>query len=299
MLPVATIALLDPPPDLREKQLQDSLTGQFLRAKEAKVKPTERDALPMSTQARRLLQIWEQLVIFQGLLYRQYANPDDETVTLQLLVPACMREEILKDLHEGAMGGHLGGDKTFGRVKERYYWPGYHNDVREWVQRCGRCAMRKTPTPKNRASLQSMKTGYPMQLVAVDILGPFPESDSGNSYILMVADYFTRWMEVYPIPNQEARTVAKKITDEFFFRFSPPDQLHSDQGRQFESELMAEVCKLLGIHKSRTTPSRPLPFLHHRLLRQERMSLYFHPLHDPPQARYPRRQHRAPDWLRL
>lgn len=71
----------------------------------------------------------------------------------------------------------------------------------------------------NRAPLQSVKTGYPMQLVAVDILGPFPESEAGNSYILTVADYFTRWMEAYPIPNQEARTVAKKITDEFFSDF--------------------------------------------------------------------------------
>jgi hypothetical protein len=49
----------------------------------------------------------------------------------QLIVPTCMREEILKDLHEGALGGHLGGDKTFGCMKERFYRPGYHNDVRE------------------------------------------------------------------------------------------------------------------------------------------------------------------------
>jgi hypothetical protein len=118
-------------------------------------------------------------VVYQDLLCRQYACSDYETVTLQLIVPACMREEILK-----GSGRSLGGDKTFDRVKERFYWPGYHYDVREWVQKCGWCAMRKTPTPKNRASLQSVKTGYPMQLVAVVILGPFPESDAGNSHIL-------------------------------------------------------------------------------------------------------------------
>ena len=99
--------------------------------------------------------------------------------------------------------------------------------------------------------------GYPLQLVAVDILGPLPESENRNKYILVVGDYFTRWMEAYPIPNQEAATVETKITEEFFFRFSPPEQLHSDQGRQFESELIAEVCKLLGINKSRTTPYHP------------------------------------------
>lgn len=59
--------------------------------------------------------------LYQGLLYRQYAGADDDdTLTLQLVVPACMRQEILKDLHEGVIGDHLGDDKTFGRVKERF-----------------------------------------------------------------------------------------------------------------------------------------------------------------------------------
>ena len=96
-----------------------------------------------------------------------------------------------------------------------------------------------------------------MQIVAVDILGPLSESEAGNSYILVAADYFTRWMEAYAIPNQEATTIAQKLTDELFFRFSPPEQLHSDQGCQFESELMLEVCKLLGIRKTRTTSYHP------------------------------------------
>jgi hypothetical protein len=78
-----------PTSGLREKQLQDQLTGPFLRAKEAKAKPTERDAQRMSAQAKKLLQIlWDQLVVYQDLLYRQYACSDDETVTLQLIIPA-------------------------------------------------------------------------------------------------------------------------------------------------------------------------------------------------------------------
>jgi len=94
-------------------------------------------------------------------------------------------------------------------------------------------------------------------MVAMDILGPFPESPTGNRYILVVADYFTRWSEAYPIPNQEAATVARKLTDEFFFRYSVPEQLHSDQGRNFESQVIGEVCKLLGVDKTRTTPYHP------------------------------------------
>ena len=70
--------------------------------------------------------------------------------------------------------------------------------------------------------------------------------------MLVIGDYFSRWMEALPVPNQEASTVAEKLVDEVFLRFSPPEQLHSDQGRQFESNLVREVCKLLHINKTRT-----------------------------------------------
>ena len=64
-------------------------------------------------------------------------------------------------------------------------------------------------------------------------------------------------MEAYPIPNQEATTASKKLVDEFFCRFSLPKRLHSDQGPQFESEVIRQTCKLLQIDKSRTTPYHP------------------------------------------
>ena len=51
--------------------------------------------------------------------------------------------------------------------------------------------------------------------------------------------------------------MAGKLTDEFFFRFSPAEQLHSDQGRNFESDVIVEVCRLLGVVKTRTTPYHP------------------------------------------
>ena len=80
-----------------------------------------------------------------------------------------------------------------------------------------------------------MKAGYPLQIVAIDLMGPLPQTEDGNSYVLVAGDYFTRWIDVYALPNQDATTVAQKLVDELFCRFSPPEQLHSDQGRQFES----------------------------------------------------------------
>ena len=88
---------------------------------------------------------------------------------------------------------------------------------------CELCEQRKNPNPRNRAPLD---TGYLMQRVATDTVGPLPETQVGNSYVLVVADYFTRWVEAFPIQNQEATTVAKKLVEEVLCRFSPPEQLH-------------------------------------------------------------------------
>ena len=70
------------------------------------------------------------------------------------------------------------------------------------------CATRKTAGLNRRGPLHPITVGYPLQLVAVDILGPLPRTSDGNSYILVADDHFTRWLEAWPVPNQEAKTVA-------------------------------------------------------------------------------------------
>lgn len=75
--------------------------------------------------------------------------------------------------------------------------------------------------------------------------------------MLVVGDYFSKWTEAYPLPNQEAKTVARVLVEEWVCRYGTPRSLHSDQGRNFESNLFGELCRLLGINKTRTTPYQP------------------------------------------
>jgi hypothetical protein len=95
--------------------------------------------------------------------------------------------------------------------------------------------------------MQQVLAGGPFQRVAMDILGPLPLTDRGNKYILVLGDYFTKWVESYPIPNMEAKTIANVFVSHFVSRFGAPDVLHTDQGRNFESALFKEVCLLLGV----------------------------------------------------
>jgi hypothetical protein len=168
-----------------------------------------------------------------------------------------MINDILTELHSTLTSGHLGRNKTLGKVKQRFYWTGWRDDVIKFCEQCNECAQKKSAPKKPRAQLRQYLVGEPLERVGLDILGPLPKTNSGNKYILVLVDYFSKWSEAFPMRNQEASTIANKLVSGFINIFGIPKTIHTDQGRQFESRLFKELCKLLGIHKSRTTPFRP------------------------------------------
>ena len=105
--------------------------------------------------------------------------------------------------------------------------------------------------------MQIYRVGLPMERIAIYVLGSLPESNRGNKYLLIAMDYFTKWPEAYPLPNQEVITVAKVLVEEMVCRFGVPLEIHSDQGRNFESLVFSEMCRILGIRKTRTTRYHP------------------------------------------
>ena len=202
---------------------------------------------------------YEHLVIRDGVLFRQWEDVPGKGCNkhLQLVVPRSSIGSVLQQLHSSPSGGHLGIFKTLEKVRSRFYWPGQRHDIEDWCRACELCAARKSPPRSNRAPMQQVLAGGPFQRVAMDILGPLPLTDRGNKYILVLGDYFTKWVESFPIPNMEAKTIANMFVGHFVSRFGAPDVLHTDQGRNFESALFKEVCLLLGVHKTRTTPYHP------------------------------------------
>jgi transposase InsO family protein len=102
-----------------------------------------------------------------------------------------------------------------------------------------------------------MTVGAPLDRVAIDVLGELPETSNGNRYLIVISDYFTKWVQAHAVPDYTAYTTAEVFVREFATRMGLPRQLHTDQGGNFESTLFKGVCQLLGIHKTRTTPYHP------------------------------------------
>ncbi|KAL5479133.1 hypothetical protein EMCRGX_G022617 [Ephydatia muelleri] len=244
--------------ELAEEQRQDSSIGQVIQW-------MENDSIPrvfpkhLSSHTQALWAQSSYLVLQNGVLYRRWEDVPCKGLhrRLQLVLPPTLVPVLLEALHSSIRGGHFGTSKTLAKVRERFYWVGQRKDVAAWCSGCLSCASRKPPPAKLRAPLQLDPAVRPLQRVAMDIMGPLPETSRGNKYILVIADYFTTWSEAYPIPNMEAITVAKCLVNEFICRFGVPEQLHSDQGRNFESKVIKNICDLLQIRKTRTSPYHP------------------------------------------
>ena len=89
------------------------------------------------------------------------------------------------------------------------------------------CIAAKGPKSRSHGQMKQYNAGAPFERVAMDVAGPFPMSKQGNKYVLVVMDYFSKWPEVYPIPNQEAKTVADAFTNNNCYDFTKSPRLFS------------------------------------------------------------------------
>jgi hypothetical protein len=196
----------------------------------------------------------DSLKVENGLLKRAWESVDGKAVTMQLVLPKCRVKEVLQEIHGGTSGAHFGVNKTLGKIRERFYWVNARHDIETWCRKCATCAASKGPRTRSRGLMKQYNVGAPFERIAFDIAGPFPVTDSGNKYIMVVIDYFSKWPEAYGLPNQEAVTVSRALIENWICRYGLPLKMHSDQGRNFESNVFQGVCELLGVRKTRTTP---------------------------------------------
>ena len=130
-------------------------------------------------------------------------------------------------------------------------------DVKFHVKCCTVCNRFKSLNKKPRTALQKYLVGHHMDRIGIDVIGSLPKSKNNNRYSLVIGDHFTRWMEAYPLSSQQAETIAVKLVHEFIARYGTLIEIHSDQGKNFESSLFSEICKLFEDRKTRTTSYRP------------------------------------------
>ena len=256
-LVVPVVSAVDSPglqlDEVRTKQRQDP-------ALEDLINYFERGEIPdNSVSARRLMATADDYVFEEGVLYHLAKGRarSREAIRKQLVIPRSLKDEVMLAMHEEVTSGHLGFEKTYHKIQQRYFWTGMYSKIGKWCASCVDCATKKTPRNLPKAPLQPIPVEGPFDRVAVDVLGPFPTSDPGNKYVIVFSDYFTKWPEAFAVKNADAATTAKLFVEEILCRHSAPRKLLSDRGKNFLSKVVKDVCQLVNTSKVNTTSYHP------------------------------------------
>lgn len=216
--------------------------------------PSSAERQNLSKSVLTLLRQGDRLVKKNGVLYRRVSRPDGGEEVLQLVLPVALKRDVLTQLHQHH--GHQGVERTTELIRQRCYWPGMSAEVAQWCRECERCQLAKDTQPLGRGFMGHVLASKPNEILAIDFTMLEPSS-SGHENVLVLTDVFSKYTLAVPTRDQRAETVVQVLVTEWFFRFGVPGRIHSDQGRNFESALMRQLCGFYGIEKSRTTPYHP------------------------------------------
>ena len=129
-------------------------------------------------------------------------------------------------------------------------------DIRRWCRECQSCQAAKVHRHiRAPLSHRSQPTGR-FHSIHVDLVGPLPPSE-GMTYLFIIIDRFTRWLEAIPFPDAKTSTCTNALIRGWISRFGRPENITSDQGRQFTSSLWSNLNKMLGIKQQHTTAYHP------------------------------------------
>ena len=188
-----------------------------------------------------------------GLIFHDITD-DTHGIRKRLVVPQSYRENIITTAHDKT--GHFSKARTCSYINTRFTWPHLTTNVTDYIMAYKKCKMFNKQAHKPAPLTYRPTITEPHDEVAVDIIGPLPRTKRGYRYALTTICMASRWPEVFPLAKPDAPHVAQPLVQSFS-RNGIPSKLLSDQGTQFMSSTVKELCRICGISQMHTVPYRP------------------------------------------
>lgn len=195
----------------------------------------------------------KKFLIHGDVLYRVDQGPVHQRFLMCL--PQSQVDHVLRELHGGKYGAHMGIRRTYEAVRAKYYWPKAFSAVKKFVQHCDLCQRYKVSTFSS-GLLQPVPVHAPFHTVGLDIIGPF-KSSRRYKYIIVAIDYLTKFVEAKPVRNIEATTVQNFIERRLILKHGCPTVIITDRGTQMMAKSTETFLRHRGIRHSPTTAYHP------------------------------------------
>ena len=184
-----------------------------------------------------------------GLFYLSLSAPLHGVTPIipRLVIPRVYQLPLIQVFHDSPFAGHLGINKTYKRISERFYWKGMYLDTMNYILSCPTCKESKIINkPPAQPSTRLPRPIAPMEIVAMDHIGPLTRSNDFE-YILLIICLFTRWVIAIPVQRLTSSTTARVLVNELICKHGTPKMIISDNAANFRSEDMTDFYSTLGI----------------------------------------------------
>ena len=195
--------------DLQALQEADHVIGAFKFYWQQARRPSKQELTGGPKDVCKLVQQWDRICMKDGILYRRIRPPKTGGEMFQLLLPECLKGEVLKHLHDDH--GHQGVEQTTHLVRERWFWPNMWQDIEKYCHNCNRCLAAKANQPKVRTFPGTIVASQPLEILAIDFTVLEKASD-GRENVLIITDVFSKFTQAYPTLDQKASTTARVVT---------------------------------------------------------------------------------------
>ena len=175
----------------------------------------------------------------------------------KIVVPAKLQKEIMIRYHDHKLAGHFGVTKTLSIIRAKYFWPKMIPQIQAHVRNCLLCAKRKAHTTCKAPMQPIPPSEYIWERIAMDIMGPLPESSRNYKYILVIMEYATKYVIATPMRDMTAATVMRKLIKHVILKEGISSVILTDRGPNFLSNDMKELSRQLGVKQVRTTAYHP------------------------------------------
>jgi hypothetical protein len=188
-------------------------------------------------------------IIKEGLLYRIKKNG------VVRVIRKYEFEGLMFMMHNHELSAHFGIKATQEKIREKYYWKNMARDIEAYVKSCDSCQRRGKPIGKNE--LHPIKVKEPFYQIGIDFVGPLPVTESGNKYIIVAMDYFTKWPEAKAVKTDNANEVVIFIYEDIICRHGCPQKILSDRGTHFNNKMIEELMNKFEIKHRFSTSYHP------------------------------------------